>query len=103
MNTYYPFKLVTQELIGAIKETLIDAIGIILGVVALICILIIGGIFILMPAMVAIYFDVMPEFTDFNRFTNWVTVTTCLWSAFWIVCCVRLNKRLKGKKELSKC
>lgn len=69
MITHHPFKLVVQESIGAIKETsidAIDAIGIILGVVALICILIIGGVFIMIPAMVAIYFDVMPEFTDFK-------------------------------------
>lgn len=103
MITHLPFKLVVQESIGAIKETSIDSIGIILGVVALICILLIGGVFIMIPAMVAIYFDVMPEFTDFNRFANWLTVTTCLWSAFWFVCCARLHKRLKSKKELSKC
>jgi|TARA_B100001063_G_C16775524_1_gene564945 heme/copper-type cytochrome/quinol oxidase subunit 2 len=103
MITHHPFKLVVQESIGVIKETSLDAIAIILGAVALIFILVIVAAFFMLPALMAIYFEVMPEYTGFTIFENWVTTTTCLWSAFWLVSGARLHKRLKVKKESSKC
>jgi hypothetical protein len=99
----YSLKLVVQESIGAIKETAGDAMAIVLGIVAAIIILSIAAAFLMLPALTALYFEVMPESTGFTLFENWVTTTTCLWSAFWLVSGARLHKRITTKKESAKC
>jgi hypothetical protein len=94
-------KLFLLEAKKAFLETLFDGVGIVV-CIALGCLaLALVGVFLCLPVLVAMYFEVMPEFTDYTLFQNWLSITECFWVAFWVVTANRLAIKLDlYKKEI---
>jgi len=59
--------------------------------------------FLGLPTLMAKYFGVLPEFTDYTLFQNWLSISQCMWLAFWLVTANRVDIKLdvykKGKTE----
>jgi hypothetical protein len=105
MNKVLTPKSIAQESGKAIIDTLENACVIALAMTAMIIrVLLVGG-FLTLPVLIAKYLEVVPEFTGYSLFQNWLSTTTFLWASFWVAAfynlCNRLEK-LKVKKEKEK-
>lgn len=87
-------KLFVLEAKKAFLETLFDGVGIVVGITLACLALALIGVFLFLPVLVAMYFEAMPEFTDYTLFQNWLSITECFWVAFWAVTAHRLAIKL---------
>jgi hypothetical protein len=100
MSYELTLRIVATEAKSAFLETLRDGVFIALAFSVGLAALAAGLAFLVLPALVAAYFNIMPEFTGYTLFQNWVTTSTVFWSAFWLVAGYRLQNKLSIIRDM---